>query len=410
MIIAVQHRDAASLMRKIFIAMTCAILAFLLCQTANAVEVFNNINSVNDLPGKPFEHWLRGQMERYKVPGISIVVVRDYRIEWVFSQGVVDVLSETPVTDTTLFQAGSISKPVTATAVMRAVQDGKLSLDEDINNILTSWKVPDNEFTQTEFITLRDLLSHSAGINNSGYLGYAAGDKLPTLLQVLNGEAPANSKPVTVITEPGQSFLYSGGGYVIIQQALIDAFHKPFAVLMDRLVLQPLAMTHSTFAQPLPEEDREDIAKPYRPTYESVPGGPHTYVEEAAAGLWTTPFDLAKFMISIQESLRGDPDQIIKPEYAKLMMQPEIDHMGLGFYVNVDKYGTPVHRGRYFAHPGQNEGYQNYMIGSIHDGYGAIIMTNASPDGHLLMTHQISDNWDFMNAVIKKIADMEEWD
>jgi CubicO group peptidase (beta-lactamase class C family) len=362
------------------------------------------------VPSKEFTRWLLQQMQTYQVPGVSIVVIRDYKIDWVMGFGVRDVLAEQPITDTTLFQAGSISKPVTAVAVLKAIQDGKFALDENINDILTSWQLPQSQYTQTKDVTVIDLLSHSAGTNVPGYLGYTPGEKIPTLLEALKGIWPSNSPAIRVIGTPGINFTYSGGGYSVLQQALMDTYHLPFTELMDRFVLQPLSMANSTFSQPLPPNLMDQIAKPYRPAYESVPGGPHIYVDQAAAGLWTTPFDLAKFVISLQEALQGNMYQVLKPEYAELMMKPVKGNMGLGFFVNVNKYGKPSRHGHYFMHPGQNEGYRNVLIASTQDGYGAIIMTNMSPDGRLVMSGKIKDRWQFMDALITRIADMEEWE
>ena len=283
-------------------------------------------------PDKMFIRWIKKAMQENQVPAVSIVVIHDYKIDWVVGFGVSNVLTEQRIDDATLFQAGSISKPVTAMAALKAVQDGKLDLDTDINHYLTGWKLPQNFYTEAEKVTLRYLLSHCAGINVSGFLGYANGEPLPDLTEVLNGSPPSNSPPIRVVNEPGDSLSYSGGGYTVIQAALVDVYRQPFSTLMSQLILQPLSMTNSTFEQPLPAKLYEQIAKPYRPDYESVPGGPHTYVEEAAAGLWTTPFDLAKFTISIQEALRGDPYQILTPENAELMVDPEIATHGIRIY------------------------------------------------------------------------------
>lgn len=146
----------------------------------------------------------------------------------------------------TLFQDGSISKSVTALAVLRIVEQGKLNLDADVSQYLRSWKLPTNKFTEQRKVTLRELLSHTAGATVHGFEGYAAGQRVPTLVEVLKGEKPANSAPVTIDFVPGTSFRYSGGGYTIIQQILVDVAGEPFPDLMQEVVLQPLHMAHST--------------------------------------------------------------------------------------------------------------------------------------------------------------------
>lgn len=361
------------------------------------------------MPDKEFIQWIKREMRQYEVPGVSIAVIKNYKIDWAMGFGLANILTEQPVDEITLFQAGSISKPVTAMAAIKAVQDGKLTFDDDINQSLTSWKVPENQFTRTEKVTLARLLSHNAGVSVSGFYGYRTDEKLPTLIEVLDGTPPANSDPIRVIAEPGKDVMYSGGGYQIVQLALMDAYQKPFAELMDEMIFEPLGMLNSTFEQPLPASFSDKIATPYRPNEESLKGGPHIYVEQAAAGLWTTPFDLAKSTISLQESLRGDPNQILRKEYAEFMVEPDVGHRSLGFIVNVNKYGEEVKRGRYFMHQGQNEGYRSILIASIRGGDGAIIMTNMTPDGRLVMANKIKDNWNFIFRVVQRIADMEEW-
>lgn len=359
-------------------------------------------------PNERFNQWLTRTMKDYQVPAVSIVVIRDYKIDWVGTFGVKNISTEEPITDTTLFQAGSISKPLTAMAVLLAAQDEELDLDDNVNDLLITWKLPDNQFTKKEDVTVKALLNHTSGINVPGFLGYAQDAKIPTLLQVLDGIPPANSPPIRVQAIPGKHYAYSGGGYVILQLLLQNHFNKSFNQLMNDLVLGPLSMSNSTFDQPLPSRLSNTIANPYYPGYVSVKGGPHIYIEQAAAGLWTTPFDLAKFIISIQESLRGNPYQLLKPKFAKMMVTPVKGNMGLGVMANVDKYGQPTENGRYFMHLGQNEGYRSLFIAHVSKGYGAIIMTNMAPEAKLVMSGKVEEDG-FLNNVLEMIADMEQW-
>jgi CubicO group peptidase (beta-lactamase class C family) len=235
---------------------------------------------------------IRERMKHYNVPGVSVAFFDHGQILWTRTYGFADVANQKPVTTATLFQAASISKPVSALAALRLVQDGKLTLDENVNGKLRSWKVPENEFTKEQKVTLRRILSHSAGLTVHGFPGYAAGEPLPTIVQVLNGEKPANTPPVRVDTVPGTLWRYSGGGYVIMQPLLTDVTGESFPQLLRDLVLQPAGTTHSTFDQPLPKNVSSLAATPYRGDGKPVKGGWHTYPEIAAAGLWTTPSDL----------------------------------------------------------------------------------------------------------------------
>ena len=291
------------------------------------------------------------RMKHWKVPGLSIAVVKDFKVEWARSYGVKDIDTKEPVTTETLFQAGSISKPVAAMVALKRVQDGKILLDENINNKLQTWKLPDNEFTAKKKVTLANLLSHTGGLTVHGFPGYAAGEKIPTLPQVLDGTEPANTAAVRVNMEPGSRFRYSGGGTTIAQLAIMDIEKKPYPQIAQETVLGPLKMTNSTYSQPLPDDWRKKAASGHRRDGALVAGKIHVYPEMAAAGLWTTPTDLAKFAIEVQLSHAGRSNKILKKEMIEKMVTPFMEDVGLGFFI--DKRGNAV----YFGHDGADEGF-----------------------------------------------------
>lgn len=307
------------------------------------------------------------RMTRYRVPGLSLALIHNGTVQ-TQTFGVARIGGE-PVTPETLFQASSISMPVTAVAVLRLVEQGKLDLDADVRRYLRTWKLPSNRFTEAKMLTLRELLSHTAGANVHGFAGYAAGQTVPALVQVLNGESPANSAPVTVDSLPGTKFRYAGGNYTIIQQILVDATGEPFPELMQELVLGPLHMTHSTFQQPIPEKLRPFIALPYDEDGNPIAGGPHTYPEMAVAGLWTTPSDLALFALAIQDALIGKPTVVLSRSTVQQMLQPVLGFYGLGFAM-AGKGGN-----RYFSHPGVNAGFVAFLF-AYEKGDGLVLMTN----------------------------------
>ena len=245
-------------------------------------------------------------MADYHVPAVSIAIIRHGKIAWSRSFGTLSI-GGPPVTADTLFQAGSISKPIAATAALHLVQQGKLSLDGDVNSFLTDWKLPPSSKAEGKVVTLRELLSHTAGTNVHGFPGYAAGDSVPTILQVLDGTPPATNSPVRVESVPGKQWDYSGGGYVIVQQMIVDATGKPFTEVLRDTVLRPYRMTHSSFQQPLSPDALRNAAMPYQADGTPIAGGPHTYPELTAAGLWTTATDLARFLLFTQKALlRGN--------------------------------------------------------------------------------------------------------
>ena len=311
------------------------------------------------------------RMKYYKAPGVSIAVINNGRIEWARGYGVVEAGDPRPITSETLFQAGSISKPVAAMAALRLVEQGKLDLDEDVNRKLKSWKVPENDFTKEKKVTLRGILSHSAGLTVHGFPGYAADAEMPTLVQVLNGEKPANTPAIRVDLVPGTKWRYSGGGYTVMQQMLIDVTGKSFPQLTREMVLGPAGMKHSTYEQPLPKATAVSAATAHM-NGTPVKGRFHTYPEMAAAGLWTTPSDLALLAIEIQQEIAGRSSKVLSTKMANQMVTEQIGNYGLG--PSVQGPGQALR----FSHGGVDEGFEAFWIAFAHTGQGAVVMVNAN--------------------------------
>jgi CubicO group peptidase (beta-lactamase class C family) len=322
---------------------------------------------------------LAERMKHYKTPGLSIAVINDYQVEWARGYGFLENGGNTPVTAESLFQAGSISKPVSAMAALRLVEQGKLLLDEDVNQKLISWKVPDNQFTKEQSVTLRRLLSHTAGLTVRGFDGYAANQPMPTLLQVLNGEKPANSAPIRVDVQPNSQNRYSGGGFTVMQQLMMDVSKQPFQEFMRETVLQKLDMKRSTFVQPLPDKFHASAAIGHRASGAKLSGNWHSYPEMAAAALWSTPTDLARFAIELQKSHMGKANRILSRQMIGQMLSPQFGGMGLG--IGLKGSPTPFR----FSHSGATEGYNCLLIGFIDSGKGAVVMTNSDNGNDLIM-------------------------
>ncbi len=308
------------------------------------------------------------RMNDLDVPGVSIAVIHDGAVHWARGFGVA-AIGGPPVLPETRFQAGSISKPVSAVAALALAQAGKLDLDADVNLALKNWKIPANSYTDQARVTLRKLLNHSAGVTVHGFPGYAAGGPVPSLIDVLDGAPPANTAPIRVDTAPGKQFRYSGGGYTIMQQLLIDVTGRHFPDLLEEIVLKPFGMTHSGFLQPLPASPAPTAATPYRSDRAPVPGGPHTYPELAAAGLWTTPTDVARFAVALQRAWSGRDTSVLSQSTTIQMLTPGLGDYGLGPVVR----GAAPHRR--FLHEGINDGFVNMMV-AFENGDGAVIMTN----------------------------------
>lgn len=314
---------------------------------------------------------LAERMRKYAIPGLSIAVIEHGHLAWAKAYGVADLSTGAPVTTATLFQAASISKPVNAAAALLAVAHGQLSLDAPINASLKQWKIADNDLTRATPVTLRQLLSHTGGTTVHGFRGYEAGAPLPTLPQILDGAQPANSFAVEVTMPPGAQNSYSGGGVEITQLALTDQLARPYAAILDDLVLRPVGMTSSTFAQPLPASRVGEAAAGHI-RGEVIPGKRHVYPEQAAAGLWTTPTDLARFLIEIYRGRAGE-SKVFSQAIAREMttpVAPAFPHSGLGLGL------ATLNGASFFGHDGSNYGFECHATMSF-DGNGLVIMTNA---------------------------------
>jgi CubicO group peptidase (beta-lactamase class C family) len=339
-------------------------------------------------------------MERMHVPGVSIAVIKDYKIHWAKGWGVADADTHAPVTPDTMFQAASISKPVAAMASMKAIQDGKFALDQDVNTILKSWKVPSGDFTRDAPVTPRELMSHTSGTGDGfGFPGYPPAAPVPTVVQILDGLAPSNVGKVRLERPPMTGYKYSGGAVMIEQLALTDTIAKPFAEILREWVLGPIGMSNSTYEQPLPADRESQAAHAHNGGGHTMNAKWHVYPEQAAAGLWTTPSDLAKFAIEVQLELLGKSQRVLTQRNAEEMVTPVgVGPFAVGF--TIEKLGE----GWYFSHSGSNWGFQCDLIAHRSKGYGLAVMTNSDSGGRL--TREIRDRvaraygWDTLDKPI----------
>jgi CubicO group peptidase (beta-lactamase class C family) len=367
-------------MRVKFLTVACTVVSLAACYAAEARapdELAERIRQVEtgllplDRAGQDQAPTvLMQRMRHYRVPGVSIAVITQGRLEWARAYGETAAGSGEAVDTATRFQAASVSKSVAAIAALRLVDEGRLALDADVNGQLVSWQLPESEFTRNQKVTLRRILSHSAGLNVHGFPGYSPGERLPTVPQILDGEPPANSPPVRVTAVPGSQHRYSGGGTTILQQLLTDVSGEPFPALMQRLVLEPAQMVHSTFEQPLPSEAAGTAASGHRSNGAIVPGGWQVYPEMAAAGLWTTPSDLARLAIAVQSSLAGAPGSLLSEVTARQALTPHGGDFGLGFLIEGNGGAAR------FSHTGANSGFRAYLVAYRETGQGAVVMIN----------------------------------
>jgi CubicO group peptidase (beta-lactamase class C family) len=298
-------------------------------------------------------------------------------VSWTRAWGVSDVDSAAPATDRTLFQAASISKPVAAAAVLEAVERGLLSLDAPINHLLRSWKLPENELTAKRAVTPRLLLCHAGGTTVHGFPGYDGTGPIPSVLELLDGAGGANTAPVRVDLEPGTKERYSGGGTTILQLLLADVTGRPFALVLDEWVLRPIGMNDSGFDQPPMRERAGRTARAHLARGEKGAVRWHVYPELAAAGLWTTPRDLALFALEIVRARRGE-SMVLDAESARSMTTPAgIGAFALGFEMQ-DRGNDEAGEVWYFSHSGGNWGFRSLLVVDRERGHGFAAMINGS--------------------------------
>ena len=333
-------------------------------------------------------------MKRFNVPGVSIAVIHNFEIHWAKGYGISDVETGAAVNVDTMFQAASISKPVAAMGSLRAVQDGLFGLDDDINTILKSWKLDGGEFTKERPVTPRSLLSHTSGLGDGfGFPGYDPQVPVPTVVQILGGHPSSNVGKLFMERAPMTFMEYSGGGVTLMQLALSDARRRPFADIMRDTVLGPIGMTRSSYEQPISPENDRNAARGHNREGKGRGAKWHIYPEQAAAGLWTTPTDLARFAIEVQKSSAGKSNRVLSRAMANEMLSP----VGVGDYAvgfSIQKMG----QGWYFQHGGSNWGFQCTLLAHKVKGYGVAIMTNGDQGGPL------------MAEISRRIQAAYEWD
>lgn len=345
---------------------------------------------------------LAAAMQKLGVPGLSVAVIKDFEIEWSRGYGVADVASGEKVTADTLFQAASISKPIAAMAVLKAVQDGRFSLDEDVNQLLTSWKVPASEHTAARPVTLRGLLSHTSGTDDGfGFPGYDPGAPLPTPVQILNGGPPSNGGPVRIGRPPLTAEKYSGGGLTLVQLLMTDVMKKPFPDLMRDTVLAPIGMTRSAYEQPLSADRDRQAARAHDRSGAARNVKWHVYPELAAAGLWTTAPDLARFGLELQKSLQGRSNKVLTRQTAMEMATP----VGVGSFA-IGMQIARIGEGWYLQHGGSNWGFRCNLVVHKLKGYGFAAMTNGDTGGRLIVELQqriaAAYRWDTLDKPLQR--------
>ncbi|MCV6984033.1 beta-lactamase family protein [Mycobacterium shinjukuense] len=384
-------------------------------------------------PPADFASWIEGEMHSAQIPGASVAVVKNYRVEWAAGFGLADVHTGRKVNTDTPFQIASVSKPIAAIAIIESFFDHGVSLTAPFAPIRfpdgSMWTVPN---TYSRPVTAQGLLSHTAGIAAFHYSGLEPGQVLPTLAQELNGQPPATTPPITVATEPGTRWEYAPGGYTMLQAAVEQQNDwRPFERIVDEYVLDKIpGLRNSSFAAPPSAALADRLAVPYLPDGSALPGGARVFTAKASGSMVSTPIDMARIMIAFQEALAGWPSPI-PGSVARAMMTRQPARMpdghclstaepntaaciapwGLGFDVNMDATfmdHIPDDRptGDWFGHSGFNSGYLSFFLASKTGGNGLVVMINAAPAD--MATSDIPE-LPFVTEVIKRIANDQNW-
>ncbi len=350
------------------------------------------IAAVINAGSEPVGMSLSDRMQHYQVPGVGIAVINNGQIEWAKGYGVTEAGGSQAVSPDTVFQACSVSKPVSVTGIMLLAQSGAIDISRNVNDYLWSWRLADNDFTKTEKATIRRLMSHTGGVNVSGYNGYPEGTAIPTLLQILTGTPPAKSEAIQVVSVPGSQYSYSGGGMEVLQQMAEDVTGVPFQIYMKNNLLSRLGMNSSDFVQPMAGPLAMRAAKAHDIDGNIVPGGWYTYPELIAAGLWTTPSDLARLLVEVQKAATANTGTLLTQQTAvSILTQQPNSTIGLGFAIMNGKDGL------LFNHSGSNMGYKSFAAAYRDRGQGIAVMTNGDNGMGLFM------------EIVRAVAKVYDW-
>jgi CubicO group peptidase (beta-lactamase class C family) len=368
----------------------CLFLNFAFAETSS-----DHIRKVEEgllppLPVNGERTWtLTERMKYYNVPGVSIALIDQFKIAWARGYGIADRSSGAPVTTETLFQASSMSKTITAAAAIRLAEKHVLNLDAPIESQLKSWKLPASEFKKP--ITLRMLLSHRAGLNVPGFPGFEQGETLPTILEQFDGLGASNTQPLRIVMEPGTKFRYSGGGYLLAQQLMMDVTGKSFDEIIRTEILEPLGMKHSYYNHPPSAEQLKFAAAGHDENGDVIAGKFRIHTDLAASGLWTTPSDYALFIIALQNSIKGKPNSLLTAASAKAMITAENGPMGIGVFA------SPRKNVNYMVHPGNNWGFYSIYFAHPQNGYGVVVFANHDNGSALV------------NEIVRAVAHEHRW-
>ena len=319
---------------------------------------------------------ITSKMSEYKIPALSLAVINQGKIEWADIYQNTNFVEQQNLDSASIFQAASLSKPVTFLAALRIHAAGEIDLDNNIQDYLKDFVLPQGKQTEDNPVTFRNIFSHTSGISSGGYQGYDRTISMPSDLDILQGNEGVNTPAIEVVTPPNERIAYSGGAYTLAELALQDICHDEFSKIMQKWILEPSGMKNSEFTQPLPSSKSNRVAKGHVQSGEVIDGGWRNYPEQAAAGLWSNATDMAKFLIEIYNAYQGK-NSIFSQSDIKSILNQERDGQAYGFIVNRVEDDISI------THYGGNTGYRTGMTISLTSGKGLVYMINSDNGGSL---------------------------
>ncbi len=341
-------------------------------------KIENNLIPKIQIENEPIYYTLQERMEHYGAIGFSLTTIRNFKIEDSKGFGYCRKEEQINVENQSRFMVGSISKSITSLVVLKLQEKRILNIDTDIRSYLTSWKLPENEYTKNTPITLRMLIQHRSGLKKNQIMkakdqGFIEGDKIYSLEELLNGKTAIQA--ISFDSKPGEIYKYSNQGYNLIQKILEDITEKRFEELAKEMVLEPFEMTNSTFETVFPNPNNHNYCYAYK--NEKVHEGFYRNTnQKSGGGLFSTSEDLAKFSIKIANIVRGK-DPFLSQKLAHQIFTGE--DYGLGFDL-IKKDSLLL-----FSHSGRTPGFYSFMAMNPENGDGFVMLVNSDGMGDLLM-------------------------
>ncbi|MGE8525075.1 serine hydrolase domain-containing protein [Chryseobacterium rhizosphaerae] len=353
-------------------------LIMLSCQTSNHVLTSKkNYSFLTD------SLHIDQQLEKYKLPGFSLVVFENYQIVYSDQVGVKSMDSKEKLDENTAFSTASITKPITALLCHILEEKGLINLNDPIDKYLKRWHLPKSKFTENNSPTWKQFFNHTSGTNQGGFADYYEGDVIPTIQQSLLGQIPRYNKEIEFLFTPGTDFEYSGGGYVIIQMALEDTFNRPIGDLAKEYIFSPLGLKNTTMTQPNEKGFLMNAARVHDKDGKVIKTGLPITPQIGASGVWSTPADLAKLSIEIQNALRNKNNKLISYQVAEKVTKVTALKNAVGGWGYGWQKSVAYNNYDWFMCSGSNTGVGGSIFATMTDGNGFVFLANGEKQNRI---------------------------